>query len=845
MKTPLTVLAVATLLVSVCSPALAETVTWTNTTDGLWADPLNWSPTQVPGASDAAVIDAGGSFTVTVRGAVSVDSLVLGGAGATPSLRIEGHNSVGSAVLTVADGFTNEGTIELVSSSQNYSATLNVTTGALVNASGATLAARAGAGGSSRTLGAELDNRGALLVEHPLTINKDGAAHVNSGAITLSGADFTLTQSGASPSFSSSGTVNLSNQTWNVSGGALNYQGGTINGPGALSLSSTTLALTPDLSAATFDLVMSSSTVDGPGRLINGQALTLRQCTVNAALVNEGDVWVHDSTSVNGALSVAPAGTLRVEGNSSVGSAVLTVADGFTNEGTIELVSSSQNYSATLNVTTGALVNAPGATLAARAGAGGNRTLGAELDNRGILLVEHPLTINKAGAAHANSGAITLSGAGLTLTQSGTAASFTNGGGINISQGSTLRIQGGEFVNAQTGLVHGAGTLDVSSPSLAFVNNGAIAPGASAGVLNISGDLPQGSTGVVDIELGGLALGSEYDQLAVSGTAVLDGILRATLISNFVPLQGDSFEVMRYGTRTGTFETVTLPLTNLLSWAVQDTETNITLTVANTAPRFSVVELQTVEEETEFSLTVAAVDGDIPAQTLTYGLLEAPPEMDIEPASGALTWTPGEADGPGTNTVSVQVTDDGAGMLAATNTFLLVVEEVNEPPILDAVADRTVHAEGTVTLTLAAGDPDEPTNTLSFALVEGPAGANVQSETGQFSWRPTQAEIGTTNQVRASVHDDGTPSLSATNSFRLIVGEMLQILSVEVDEQRQRLVTWSAIPATTYHLQAAPSPDALQWTDVAGEVVTDDTTASKEDTEAVPDSHRCYRVLSP
>ena len=44
----------------------ADTVTWVNTGGGNWNDASNWSPKEVPGAADTAMITTPGSYTVTI-----------------------------------------------------------------------------------------------------------------------------------------------------------------------------------------------------------------------------------------------------------------------------------------------------------------------------------------------------------------------------------------------------------------------------------------------------------------------------------------------------------------------------------------------------------------------------------------------------------------------------------------------------------------------------------------------------------------------------------------------------------------------------------------------------------
>ena len=59
----------------------AVTLTWTNTSGGAWSTTANWSPNQVPGSSDTAVITNTGNYTVTLNDSVSVAEIILGASG--------------------------------------------------------------------------------------------------------------------------------------------------------------------------------------------------------------------------------------------------------------------------------------------------------------------------------------------------------------------------------------------------------------------------------------------------------------------------------------------------------------------------------------------------------------------------------------------------------------------------------------------------------------------------------------------------------------------------------------------------------------------------------------------
>jgi outer membrane autotransporter protein len=90
-----------------------------------------------------------------------------------------------------------------------------------------------------------------------------------------------------------------------------------------------------------------------------------------------------------------------------------------------------------------------------------------------------------------------------------------------------------------------------------FRNNAEVDVGMSGapGLLTIAGDYTQGAGGVVVVEIAGLTAGSNFDQLAITGQATLDGTLTVRL-SGFVPNSGDSFAILTFSSGTGTFATI-------------------------------------------------------------------------------------------------------------------------------------------------------------------------------------------------------------------------------------------------------------------------------------------------
>ncbi|HSU55492.1 MAG TPA: immunoglobulin domain-containing protein, partial [Candidatus Dormibacteraeota bacterium] len=221
------------------------------------------------------------------------------------------------------------------------------------------------------------------------------------------------------------------------------------------------------------------------------------------------------------------------------------------------------------------------------------------------------------------------------------------------------------------------------------------------------------------------------------------------------------------------------PGTNTISTIVTDngspalSATNsflVVVTAANAAPLLPTQPNQTIAELTTLLITNTATDPDGPQSGLSYALLSGPAGASIS-ATGVINWTPGEAQGPSTNTFTTKVTDSGTPPLSATNSFVVVVTEVNSAPVLPVQPNRTIAELTTLSVNNAATDSDIPANALTYTLLAAPAGVSI-STAGVINWTPTEAQGPSTNTITTRVLDNGTPTLGATNSFTVVVTEV-------------------------------------------------------------------------
>src|SRR5690606_14048836 len=77
-------------------------------------------------------------------------------------------------------------------------------------------------------------------------------------------------------------------------------------------------------------------------------------------------------------------------------------------------------------------------------------------------------------------------------------------------------------------------------------------------------------------------------------------------------------------------------------------EIEVTINKVNVAPVLNTIGAKTVNEGEALTFTASATDADLPANTLTYRLKDAPADATIGETDGVFRWTPGELDGPDT-----------------------------------------------------------------------------------------------------------------------------------------------------------------------------------------------------
>jgi len=527
----------------------------------------------------------------------------------------------------------------------------------------------------------------------------------------------------------------------------------------------------------------------------------------------------------------------------------------FHNTGTVEVRSGTVSYAGGSVFENGTVLVGTGTNLLANGRVRLDGTIRSEnLEMGGAEVVgtsTNTGTVRWTGGVIGSGASFTVATNGmLDITGSSNRAVFgilNNGGQVVWSGTTNLVIFDGQINNLAGGVfeIQNDQTILGGHVTQVFNNAGLVRKVAGSGVTTFQG-VPFNNTGAVDVQMGSVQFGAAYTQtggrlnfglnsltnfgrIQCAGNTPLTGTLSVNLNGGYAPRAGDSFALLSYPAHTGAFTGFDLP--PLAAWQTNDTiygASGVSLTVLNARPTLAATGDTTMNEETPITLQFTATDPDL-GQTITYSLTNAPPGATVISSTGAFSWTPTEAQGPSTNRMTVRVTDNGTPVLSHTQTFVVVVNEVNRGPTLLPPGPQTVNELTALVVTNAATDPDLPTNALMFRLVSAPTGVALDATNGVLTWIPTEAQGPSTNTITVRVTDTNPDAvnekqLSATNSFTVVVRELNRPPSLIVPgpqtvvEGLSLMTTVSAtdpdLPANsfTFSLVSAPSGAALDPT---------------------------------
>jgi hypothetical protein len=330
-------------------------------------------------------------------------------------------------------------------------------------------------------------------------------------------------------------------------------------------------------------------------------------------------------------------------------------------------------------------------------------------------------TIN-LNSPFSNSATVTIA-SGATLTVAGT---YTQTAGTTAVNG-TLSPTGNVLL--QGGVLQGSGTINAP-----VVNSSHTGPGNSPGLLTINGDYTQTADGALDIELGGSEPGSSYDQLAVTGTATLDGTLNITYVNGFDPTLNQEFQILTSGALSGQFARVTGTQTpSGRTIAVDYSAGGVTLMVSRTTTAEGTT--LTLNEGQSFSGTVA---------TFT----SSDPNADASQFSASIDWGDGTTD-----TGSVSADPNGGFDVSGAHSYTEEGSYALAVAITDSLTSQTVTANGSANVADAqlgaqgrdfGGQEAASTGTVTTATFRDRGGSeDVSDYSALIDWGDGSSSAGT------------------------------------------------------------------------------------------------------
>jgi len=180
--------------------------------------------------------------------------------------------------------------------------------------------------------------------------------------------------------------------------------------------------------------------------------------------------------------------------------------------------------------------------------------------------------------------------------------------------------------------------------------------------------------------------------------------------------------------------------------ATDSEDITITVNNINRPPILNTIGNKSVNEAQNLSFTVSGSDLD--GDNLTYSASNLPQGASFNTATKIFNWTPTYEQAGIYNNVHFEISD---GTAIDSEDITITVNNVNRPPILNAIGNKSVNEGQTLSFTLSGSDPDG--DNLTYSASHLPQGAGFDGATKTFTWTPAYDQAGTYANVHFEVSD--------------------------------------------------------------------------------------------
>lgn len=503
--------------------------------------------------------------------------------------------------------------------------------------------------------------------------------------------------------------------------------------------------------------VAGTGTIAGRLRLAGGSISGAGAITVTGTLD-----WISGQMTGSGTTSIAAGGILNID---SAADHFLNSRDLF-NSGTVHWINGRVMFqnSVVFNNQSGGVFSVEVDSQFASTSVGGT------FNNSGGTFTKNTAgQVTMSFVAFNNSGTLQVQN-GIVRFENG----FTQTAGTTMVDG---QIQATSALQIQGGVLGGNGTISATVTN----SGGNVSPGNSAGTLTITGGYNQGTGGTLTMEIEGAA---QYDRLVVGGLFKPLGTLN--IVSPYSPADGETFQIITFGTRSGDFTTTTgLNLGGGKSYAPTYGANDLVLTAVDDAANLFVSQTDApdpVNEGSSLTYTITVTNGATTGATgvtmtdtlpATVSFVSANPSQGSCNGTTVINCTLGSLAAGDSATVDIVVTPAASGTITnvadvaqnepdpntANNTFSETTL-VNGAPV--ATDDSGTTDEDTpVTIDVLLNDSDPNGDTLAILSFTQGGNGTVDCQGANCTYTP-DANFNGSDSFTYTIHDPGSATDTAT-----------------------------------------------------------------------------------
>ncbi len=366
---------------------------------------------------------------------------------------------------------------------------------------------------------------------------------------------------------------------------------------------------------------------------------------------------------------------------------------------------------------------------------------------------------------------------GLTASNSGTvtvaAGAALSSDDYTQTAGSTI-LNGGEFdggtFTLSGGILSGYGTVNANIANAEQVIAGGT---GAAGVLTINGDYTQTPSGSLDVEIGGTAAGTQYDQLEVTGQAALAGTLSISLLTGFSPTLGQTFTIASANPLSGTFTNVDeSAVTGPVAFQPTYTGTSVVLVAeeSSTTTVTSSANPAVFGQSVTFTAKVKAAAPNKGAPTGSVTFLDGSTTLGTATLIGGKATFVTSSLPVGAGAITVVYSGDTAFATSSSAPLTQTVNQDASSTTVTSSANPSVYGQPvTFTAMVSAKAPGSgtPTGTVAFYNGATPVGTGTLNAAGMAAYTTTAFQLGVGGGQSITVAYSGDSNFISSTSSTL------------------------------------------------------------------------------